>query len=297
MILREAASPGANLKLEPDFDDQRVVGRRAGRHAGELIFQDRLDFVRRNRGRLALLLCFYPLAATLVGLWFHLFAPFVLQFYVGAASVGFVWLVAWFLEMDNSHFRRRGLWAEQWTTQTLKKKLGNGWRIFDDLPFARGNVDHVLIGPGGIYAVETKWRSKSNRTRPLSQESMRRDTTQAWRGAMSLVELLRESRVDLPVRPVLVLWGPGILNHEDGARQFGRLVVLIGDKPDEWPSRVLERDNASRSEMDAAARAIGDYLTKQPSSSLLDLLSRPIRIVAALLSGPLSSPDRRPTRS
>jgi hypothetical protein len=110
---------------------------------------------------------------------------------------------------------------------------------------------------------------------------MRRESTQAWRGAASVEQLLRESRVDLRVRPVLVLWGPGIFDHDDGARQFGKLVVLIGDKPDEWPMRVLQRDSVTRSEIEAAVRTIGGYLADHPSSGLRDLLSRPIRIVAA----------------
>jgi hypothetical protein len=32
----------------------------------------------------------------------------------------------------------------------------DGWRVLHDVSLGRGNIDHVLIGPGGIFAVETK---------------------------------------------------------------------------------------------------------------------------------------------
>jgi hypothetical protein len=265
------------------FRRSNRVGRRAGKHAGELIFQDRLAFVRRNRVRLAFLLVAYPCFAILFGLWFHFFAPFFVPFIVGGASVGFAWFVSWFLDMDNSHFRRRGLWAEQWTTKTLKKKLGNEWSIFDDMPFASGNVDHVLIGPGGIYAVETKWRSGSIRRYPLSQESFRRESAQAWQGARSVERLLRGNHIGLTIRPVLILWGPGTPEQDDATRQYGRLIVLIGDRADDWVMKVLQRDRATSEQIEAATRTIDGYLADQPSLGVRDFLWRPIRIIAALL--------------
>lgn len=55
---------------------------------------------------------------------------------------------------------RRGLEGELATAQLLTPLLAEGWQLFHDLPMKRGNVDHVLIGPTGVYAIETKYRSK-----------------------------------------------------------------------------------------------------------------------------------------
>lgn len=54
----------------------------------------------------------------------------------------------------------RGLEGELATAQLLTPLLAEGWQLFHDLPMKRGNVDHVLVGPTGVYAIETKYRSK-----------------------------------------------------------------------------------------------------------------------------------------
>jgi len=34
-----------------------------------------------------------------------------------------------------------------------------GWHVLHDVDLGRGNVDHLVVGPGGIFAIETKsWR-------------------------------------------------------------------------------------------------------------------------------------------
>lgn len=55
---------------------------------------------------------------------------------------------------------RRGLEGELATAQLLTPLLAEGWQMFHDLPMKRSNIDHVLVGPTGVYAIETKYRSK-----------------------------------------------------------------------------------------------------------------------------------------
>jgi hypothetical protein len=33
-----------------------------------------------------------------------------------------------------------------------------GWHVIHDVAFGRGNIDHILVGPGGIFTIETKSR-------------------------------------------------------------------------------------------------------------------------------------------
>ena len=49
-----------------------------------------------------------------------------------------------------------GLDGEQATGEELNQLLRLGCRVFHDVPFPYGNIDHVVISPSGIYAVETK---------------------------------------------------------------------------------------------------------------------------------------------
>ena len=55
---------------------------------------------------------------------------------------------------------RRGIEGELATAQLLTPLLSEGWQLFHDLPMKRGNIDHVLVGPTGVYAIESKYRSK-----------------------------------------------------------------------------------------------------------------------------------------
>ena len=42
----------------------------------------------------------------------------------------------------------------------LEKLMANGYRVFHDVRGDGFNVDHVLVGPGGVFAIETKTNSK-----------------------------------------------------------------------------------------------------------------------------------------
>jgi len=50
---------------------------------------------------------------------------------------------------------RKGRLGEQLTTR-LVSRLSNDYYLINDLVLARGNIDHVLVGPCGILVLETK---------------------------------------------------------------------------------------------------------------------------------------------
>lgn len=53
-----------------------------------------------------------------------------------------------------------GMDAEIAVGQELNRLMLLGYHVFHDVPAEKFNVDHVVVGPGGIFAVETKGRSK-----------------------------------------------------------------------------------------------------------------------------------------
>jgi hypothetical protein len=56
---------------------------------------------------------------------------------------------------------KTGLKGERSTGQLLQSELlPAGYEVFHDCCFDGFNVDHVAIGPGGVFAIETKTRSK-----------------------------------------------------------------------------------------------------------------------------------------
>jgi hypothetical protein len=55
---------------------------------------------------------------------------------------------------------RLGFTGERVVGELLNQLLAEGFQVFHDLPFEGFNIDHVIVGPPGVYAVETKARRK-----------------------------------------------------------------------------------------------------------------------------------------
>lgn len=79
---------------------------------------------------------------------------------VPAWTLGPVAIVAMFWglrpQLDGTYQLESGLEAQGWTSTDLRKALGRGWYVIDNISFGdMGNVDHAVVGPGGVFAVET----------------------------------------------------------------------------------------------------------------------------------------------
>jgi hypothetical protein len=50
----------------------------------------------------------------------------------------------------------RGALAEEHVGGLLDELPGDRWRVIHDATLGRGNVDHIVIGPPGVFTIETK---------------------------------------------------------------------------------------------------------------------------------------------
>lgn len=83
----------------------------------------------------------------------------VILFAIGVISVGlglFHYLAA-FRKASNYSLGFRG---ERFVGGLLETLREHGYRVYHDLPFENFNIDHALVGPGGVFAIETKTRRK-----------------------------------------------------------------------------------------------------------------------------------------
>ena len=55
---------------------------------------------------------------------------------------------------------RQGLEGERYTGQELSYLMPEGCWVYHDFPTDHGNIDHVIVAPGGVFTVETKAISK-----------------------------------------------------------------------------------------------------------------------------------------
>ncbi|WP_158261319.1 MULTISPECIES: nuclease-related domain-containing protein [Pirellulaceae] len=56
--------------------------------------------------------------------------------------------------------KRLGFEGEMFTGEELNQLMLNGCRVFHDIEFPYGNIDHVVVGKSGVYSVNTKMRGK-----------------------------------------------------------------------------------------------------------------------------------------
>jgi hypothetical protein len=98
--------------------------------------------------------------------WFRYFRPLkpqpILITLVTAALTAFV---AWRVYRLRPRLRalRQGVLGERAVGQFLERLREQGYIVFHDLVGDSFNVDHVLVGPGGVFTIETKTWSKPQR--------------------------------------------------------------------------------------------------------------------------------------
>jgi len=127
------------------------------------------------------------------------------------------------LKLQRTRWAHRlGFEGERYVGETLNHLMADGYMVFHDIPFPNYNIDHVIVGPDGIYAVETKARRKPRNSPSNSKARVEVDgdrlifphTTdtaaipQAARNAQSLADwLTRATGEPTSVEPLVVLVG------------------------------------------------------------------------------------------
>lgn len=126
-------------------DQVSIPRRRAGQHAQSMA--DRLI------GRLLL---FLGLSLLVIGIAFVAFNG------RGLVLVAIELALIAAMVLAERHFGETiGRWArgaegERKVGEILEELYSAGWRVLHDVSLGRGNIDHVLVGPGGAFTVETK---------------------------------------------------------------------------------------------------------------------------------------------
>lgn len=119
--------------------------------------------------------------------------------------------------------------AEQWTADAIRVMEDQGWRVAHHIVFDDGyDADHVLVGPGGVIVIETKW----------SSYDWKRDDRRV-RAAIGQVSrrghaLRRHLGVD--VTTVVVLWGraAAALDDTSSRQRTAGVRVMTGDALSTW---------------------------------------------------------------
>jgi hypothetical protein len=102
------------------------------------------------------------------------------------AAAGLAWLLRFRVSRDTLAWRR-GAAGERRTARLLAPLERHGWAVLHDLaiPGSQANIDHLVVGPGGVLVIDSK--QYQGRLR-LDQYGM------LWHGRRLLVSALRKVR-------------------------------------------------------------------------------------------------------
>ena len=197
------------------------------------------------------------------GLLGSLLAPRVGLAVGGLAAVAAGWGLR-FQPSPDAVAWRRGAAGERHTARLLAPLERQGWVILHDLavPGSRANLDHLVIGPGGVFVID----SKQYRGR-LQLDSAGR----LWHGRYPLAPTLRAVNFeadraaqiltdpDVVVRPIMAVhgaqvpWGKVLVNGVPVV-PAKRLPSMLGQLPAVLgPQRVADLANQARVRFHAAA--------------------------------------------
>ena len=229
--------------------------------------QERYEHGLRNwRRRVLPRLRWITAPFVVAGLAYLVFGPPTrMQFLAGAIAGGFVALYMWVRDEPPEHVRRHGQGAEgeRSTAKVLEPLLAAGWHVVHDVDTGRGNRDHVLVGPAGVFLLDSK---KLGGTVTVDADVVRverlddeRDSYQLPKLARSLrgeaATLSRELLADVGIRvwvsAVVVIWSPFPAGAVDG----DNIAFVHGDQLTAWLQTRSARYDAS-----LIARVI-DHLT------------------------------------
>jgi hypothetical protein len=133
-----------------------VAYRKPGRFADERFRARRKAWLRRVWWAFPLVAVFQISLVLIVA---AIFAPADLSFYLGLAIGVAAGTVLVLVDSPPHHVERwrQGAQGEKATARALRPLTSSGWTVLHDLPRADGgNIDHVVVGTGGVYLLESK---------------------------------------------------------------------------------------------------------------------------------------------
>jgi len=210
--------------------------------------------VRRLRMRTLAALGVLAVATALLGRMFGLRDVRFLGSEI-ALLVGMFVILRFVLPLVERH--DRGATGEEQVGGLLDGLAGEHWHVIHDASLGRGNVDHILIGPAGIFTVETKSHPGPIKVARIHGATL--SQAQAQRKAIERV-------TGVPVEPLLVFsraWVDKPLARRKGVRvtPARMLAGYLERRP-----ATLTQEQVEQARRQVAA-ALGEYRAKSPGSA------------------------------
>ncbi len=172
---------------------------------------------------------------------------------------------------------RQALDGERSVGQFLERLRQDGYQVFHDVIGEGFNIDHVVIGPAGVFSLETKTFSKPRRGESKIQ----------FDGAKILVNGFSPDRDPVIQAKAQAAWLRELLSESAGKKYQVRPVVL-------FPGWFVQRSKPSTKELWVLnPKAFPEFLDHEPSI----LSDSDIKLASFHLSRFIRSSNRRHNRS
>jgi Nuclease-related domain len=267
---RTAVSPSGALRVTdrirgryrwivPNIDSPRRAGLRLRRAARA----KRWAVVSSNWWLVALLeAMFATIAAILWVIVPNPFGPFLAGVVVASGVATMLYLS---MIMSAEHNDRLGGLGEQSTAESLKRLRRTGWTAIHEVEFASGDIDHIVIGGGGVLVVESKWTTSKWRVNGDRIVGAYRDPVKQVMTGVSWVRSWLGRSSPSSVLPVIVVWGPGSPDLPDDMAWVGPALLLVRPSTGRWLDVVSAhcQDSLGRAEIEALVRRVTEYVHRR----------------------------------
>lgn len=232
----------------------------AGGFADDRFRQRRRAWRRRIWWVLPLVAVWIVAVAVVFGL---LVARDHLSLYVAFAAGTALGLVLAVWDSPPAHIEnwRQGAQGEKSTARALRRLERAGWAVIHDIDTGRGNIDHLVAGPPGVFVLDSKnlpgllsvsggVLSVRRREDPDDGYDDRRLTARMYRQAQQVEELLHADGVEIPVQPIVVLWSGefaqgSVLNTGVAWIRGRQLADVLRNRPETMTVEQLSRAHES----------------------------------------------------
>lgn len=166
----------------------------------------------------------------------------------------------YWIRLQENRERQIGYLGDRAVAEELSKLSGQGFRIFHDVPAEVGkrafNLDHVAVGPSGVYAIETRTRQMAPARPGFKEHEVVYDGTRLiwpWGESQSeIAQVLAQSRwlytwiqqatgLTIAIRPLVAIPGWVVTEREpNGVRVLSpkHLPTVVLSQP----TRILSDD-------------------------------------------------------
>jgi hypothetical protein len=133
--------------------------------------------------------------------------------------------------------RDRGARGEEHVGELLDRLTDGPWQVIHDATLGRGNIDHIVIGPGGVFTVETKSHPGPVHVRRVHGATLAQAQAQGR---------VIEEVTGLPVQPLLVFsraWVDRPMARRKGVRVLPSRMLLgyLAKRPTTLTRAQVER--------------------------------------------------------